>query len=51
MRSQWLLFRDAAEQLGEVIKLRVGAAKEPLLDVIGVLESNCRNARFVLQKT
>jgi hypothetical protein len=51
MHSQWLLFRDAAEQLGEVIKLRAGAAKDPLLDAIAVLEFNYRNARFVLQKT
>jgi hypothetical protein len=51
MHSQWLLFRDAVEQLGEVIKLRAGLAKDPLLDAIGVLESNYRNARNVLQKS
>jgi hypothetical protein len=46
-----LLFHDATEQLGEVIRLRAGEAKDPLLDVVGLLESNCRNVRNVLQHT
>jgi hypothetical protein len=51
MSSQWLVFCDAAEQLGEVIKLCACTTKDPLLDAIAMLESNCRNARNVLQKT
>jgi hypothetical protein len=46
----WLYFHDVAEQLGEVIKLRLGNTKDPLLDTIGVLESNRRNIRNVLQQ-
>jgi hypothetical protein len=38
-----------AEQIGEIYKLR--AEKAPLLDDVGVLESNCRNARDILQRT
>jgi hypothetical protein len=49
--SQWLLFCDAAEQLGEVIRLRAGDAKAPLLDVVGLLESNFRIFKSVLQHT
>jgi Fe2+ transport system protein B len=49
--SQWLLFCDAVEQLGEVIRLCAGEAKDPLLDVVGLLESNYRNVRNVLQRT
>jgi hypothetical protein len=45
--SQWLLFRDAAEQLGQVIRLCEGEAKDSLLDGVGLLESNCRNVRNV----
>jgi hypothetical protein len=45
--SQWFLFRDAAEQLGEVIRLYEGEAKDSLLDVVGLLESNYRNVRNV----
>jgi hypothetical protein len=44
----WLYFRDAAEQLGEFIKLLLGNTKDPLLDTIGVLESNWRNVRNML---
>jgi hypothetical protein len=43
--------RVAAEQIGEVYKLRADKAEDPLLDADGVLESNCRNARDVLQRT
>jgi hypothetical protein len=42
------VFRDAAEQLGEIIKLCLDSAKDPLLDTVGVLESNWRNVRNVL---
>jgi hypothetical protein len=45
------VFHDTAEQLGEIIKLRLDSAKDPLLDTIGVLESNWRNVRNVLQQT
>jgi hypothetical protein len=45
------VFRDAAEQLGEIIKLCLDSAKDPLLDTVGVLESNWRNVRNVLQQT
>jgi hypothetical protein len=43
--------RDAAEQLGEIIKLCLDSAKDPLLDTVGVLESNWKNFRNILQKT
>jgi hypothetical protein len=43
--------RAAAEQIGEVYKLRADKAEDPLLDAEGFLESNCRNARYVLQRT
>jgi hypothetical protein len=42
------VLRDAAEQLGEIIKLCMDSAKDPLLDIVGVLESNWRNVRNVL---
>jgi hypothetical protein len=42
---------NAAEQLVEIIKLRLESAKDPLLDTIGVLESNWRNVRNVFQQT
>jgi hypothetical protein len=51
MHSQWLLFHYAAKQLGEVIRLHEGEAKDPLLDSVGLLDSNYRNVRNVLQKT
>jgi hypothetical protein len=51
IRFPWLLFCDAAKQLGEVIRLCTGEAKDPLLDVVGLLESNCRNVRTILQCT
>jgi hypothetical protein len=41
---------DAVEQLGEIIKLRLDSTKDPLLDTVGVLESNWRNVRNVLQQ-
>jgi hypothetical protein len=41
----------AAEQIGEIYKLHAEQAEDPLLDVGGVLEFNCRNARDVLQRT
>jgi hypothetical protein len=47
----YLYFCDAAEQLGEVWKLRLESAKDPLLDAVEVLESNWRLARDVLQQT
>jgi hypothetical protein len=47
----YLYFYDAAEKLGEVWKLRQGSAKDPLLDVVDVLESNWKLARDVLQRT
>jgi hypothetical protein len=45
------VLRDVAEQLGEIIKLHLDSAKDPLLDTVGVLESNWRNVRNVLQRT
>jgi hypothetical protein len=47
----YLYSRDAAEQLGEVWKLWLESAEDPLLDSVGVLESNWRLARDVLQQT
>jgi hypothetical protein len=44
----YLFFHDAAEQLGEVMKLRLECAKDPLLDSFDVLESNWRIVRDVL---
>jgi hypothetical protein len=44
-------FRDAAEQLGEIIKLHLDNTKDPLLDTVGVLESNRKNFRNILQQT
>jgi hypothetical protein len=38
----YLYFHDAAEQLGEVMKLCLECAKDPLLDPVDVLESNWR---------
>jgi hypothetical protein len=46
-----LHFCDAAEKLGEVWRLRQGNSKDPLLDVVDVLESNWKLARDVLQRT
>jgi hypothetical protein len=42
--------RRITEQLGEVIRRHAGVAKDPLLDVVGLLELNCRNVKNVLQK-
>jgi hypothetical protein len=47
----YLFFHDAAEQLGEVMKLRLECAKDPLLDSVDVLELNWRIVRDVLQRT
>jgi hypothetical protein len=47
----YLCFYDAAEKLGEVWKLQLESAKDPLLDSVDVLESNWRLARDVLQRT
>jgi hypothetical protein len=44
------VFDDAVEHLGEIIKLHLDSTKDPLLDTIGVLESNWRNVRNVLQQ-
>jgi hypothetical protein len=44
-----LYFCDAAEKLGEVWKLQQRSAKDPLLDVVDVLESNWKLAQDVLQ--
>jgi hypothetical protein len=38
----YLFFRDAADQLGEVMKLHLECAKDPLLDSVDFLESNRR---------
>jgi hypothetical protein len=46
-----LTFCDAAKRIGEIFELREGRAKDPLFDSIGVLESNYKNARSVLQRT
>jgi hypothetical protein len=46
-----LCFCDAVEQLGEIIKLRLDNTKDPLLYTVGVLESNRRNVRNVIQQT
>jgi hypothetical protein len=43
--------RAAAEQIGKIYKLRAEQAEDPLLDAVGVLEFNCRNARDMLQRT
>jgi hypothetical protein len=47
----YLYFRDAAEQLGEVMKLCPECAKDPSLDSVDVLESNWRIVRDILQRT
>jgi hypothetical protein len=47
----YLYFHDVAEHLGEVMKLRLECAKDPLLDSVDVLESNWRVVRDVLQWT
>jgi hypothetical protein len=44
----YLYFCDAAEQLGDIWKLLLKSAKDPLLDSVDVLESNWRLARDVL---
>jgi hypothetical protein len=44
------VFCDAAEQLGEIIKLHLDSPKDPLLYTVSVLESNWRNVRNVLQR-
>jgi hypothetical protein len=44
-------FHGATEQLGEIIKLHLDSAKDPLQDTVGVLESNWKNVRNILQKT
>jgi hypothetical protein len=36
----YLYFREVVEQLGEVWKLQLESAKDPLLDSVDVLESN-----------
>jgi hypothetical protein len=46
-----LIFHDAAEQIGEIFKLREDKAEDPLFDAIEVLESNCKNTVNVLQRT
>jgi hypothetical protein len=38
----YLFFCDAADQLGEVMKLHLECAKDPLLDSVDFLESNWR---------
>jgi hypothetical protein len=43
-------FHDATKQLGEIIKLHLDSAKDPLLDTVDVLESNWKNVRHVLQR-
>jgi hypothetical protein len=47
----YLDFREVAEQLGEVVKLRPECAKDSLLDSVDVLESNWRIVRDILQQT
>jgi hypothetical protein len=47
----YLYFCDATEQLGEVMKLCLECAKDPLLDSVDVLESNWRIVRDILQRT
>jgi hypothetical protein len=37
LRFYKLYFGDPAKQLGEVIKLRAGATKDPLMDTVGIL--------------
>jgi Flp pilus assembly protein TadB len=44
----YLYFRDAAEQLGEVMKLCLECTKDPLLDSVDVLESKWRIVRDIL---
>jgi hypothetical protein len=41
----------AAQQIGEVYKLHADRVKDPLLDAVDILESNCRNAKNLLQRT
>jgi hypothetical protein len=43
--------RAATEQIGDIYKLHTEQADDPLVDVVGVLECNCKNARDVLQHT
>jgi hypothetical protein len=47
----YLYFCDAAEQLGEVMKLCLECAKDPLLDSVDILESNWRIVRDILQRS
>jgi hypothetical protein len=49
--AAYLYFRDAAKKLGEIMKLHLESAKDPLLDSVDVFESNWRNVRDVLQQT
>jgi hypothetical protein len=51
LSSAYLCFHHAADKLGEVWKLWLESAKDPLLDSVEVLESNWRLARDVLQQT
>jgi hypothetical protein len=51
LQLAYLYFPDAAEQLGEVMKLCLECAKDPLLDSVDVLESNRRVVRYILQQT
>jgi hypothetical protein len=44
-------FHATVEQIGETFSLREDRAKDPLFDVVELLESNCKNARMVLQNT
>jgi hypothetical protein len=44
-------WRAAAEQIGEIYKLRAEQVEDPLLDAVGVLEFNYKNARDMLQRT
>jgi hypothetical protein len=43
--------RAAAEQIREIYKLHAEQSDDPLVDAVGVLECNCRNAWDVLQRT
>jgi hypothetical protein len=46
-----LTFHATAEQIGETFPLHADRAEDAIFDAVGVLESNCKNARMVLQNT
>jgi hypothetical protein len=45
------MFHATAEQIGETFSLCADIAEYSLFDAVEVLESNCKNARMVLQNS